>query len=74
MSIDINGAEIAATARRAAETAARVAGDRIQDLSRVFDEMGRGFGGAGTIRWQDDDTVKPMVSPKSAPKRTLIKM
>jgi len=74
VSIDIDGAAIAATAKRAAESAARVAGDRLEDLGRVFDEMGRGFGGSGSIRWFNDSTTKPMISPASAPKRTLIRM
>jgi S1-C subfamily serine protease len=50
VSIDVNTAEVAATARRAAETAARVVGDRMADMSRVFDEMSRGFNGMA-IRW-----------------------
>jgi C-terminal processing protease CtpA/Prc len=74
VSLDINGAQIAATARRTAETVARAAGARLEDMSRVFDEMGRSFNSSGTIRWQDDDMLKPMISPKAAPQRTPIKM
>ena len=50
VSIDLNATEVAATARRVAETAATVVGARIDDMSRVFDEMGRSFGRA-SIRW-----------------------
>jgi S1-C subfamily serine protease len=50
MSIDVNAAEIAATAKRAAETAATVVGARLEDMGRVFDEMGRGFNRM-SIRW-----------------------
>ncbi len=50
VSIDVNGAEMAATAKRAAETAATVVRARMADLGRVFDEMGRGFSGM-SIRW-----------------------
>ena len=74
VSIDVNGAEIAATARRAAETAARVAGDRIEDISRVIDEMSRSFNGGATIRWFDDESPKPVANLAPAPKRTVIKM
>jgi S1-C subfamily serine protease len=48
VSIDANTAELAATARRAAETAATVVGARLQDMSRAIEGFGRGF---GTIRW-----------------------
>ena len=50
VSIDVNSAEVAATARRAAETAATVVGARLEDMSRVFDEMGRNFNRIA-IRW-----------------------
>jgi S1-C subfamily serine protease len=50
VSIDVNATEVAATARRAAETAATMVGARIEDMSRVFDEMGRSFGRM-SIRW-----------------------
>lgn len=50
VSIDLQTAEIAATARRAAETAATVVGARLEDMGRVFDEMGRGFNRV-SIRW-----------------------
>jgi S1-C subfamily serine protease len=74
VSIDLNTAEIAATAKRAAETAASVAGRRIEEISRVFDEMGRGFGGA-TIRWEDDELeLKPVASTSIPTKRTVIRM
>jgi S1-C subfamily serine protease len=49
VSIDVNAAEVAATARRAAETAATVVGARLEDMGRVVGGFGRGFG--GTIRW-----------------------
>ena len=51
VSIDLNTAQIAAAARGAAETAVRVAGDRLDEVSRVLDEMGRSFGGGPRIRW-----------------------
>jgi S1-C subfamily serine protease len=47
VSIDVNAAEIAATARRAAETAAAVAGHRIDEISRMFGSFATG----ATIRW-----------------------
>jgi C-terminal processing protease CtpA/Prc len=70
VSMDVNGAELAATARRAAEVAARAAGDRLEDIGRILDEMGRGTG--GTIRWLDetsDATAGPMMR-----QRTVIRM
>jgi predicted metalloprotease with PDZ domain len=76
VSIDLNTAAIAATARRAAETAATVAGRRLEDIGRVVDEMGRGLGGGATIRWFDDEAPhpKPIATTKPSPKRTLVKM
>jgi S1-C subfamily serine protease len=50
VSIDMNTAELRATAKRAAETAATVVGARLEDMSRVFDEMGRSFNRV-SIRW-----------------------
>jgi S1-C subfamily serine protease len=50
VSIDLNTAEVAATAKRAAETAATVVGARLQEMGRVFDDMGRGFNRV-SIRW-----------------------
>jgi S1-C subfamily serine protease len=50
MSIDVNAAEIAATAKRATETAATMVGARLEDMGRVFDEMGRSFNRV-SIRW-----------------------
>jgi predicted metalloprotease with PDZ domain len=50
VSIDVNTAEVAATAKRVAETAASAVGARLEDMGRVFDEMGRGFGRM-SIRW-----------------------
>ena len=50
VSIDLNATEVAATARRAAETAATMVGTRIEDMGRVFDEVGRSFGRM-SIRW-----------------------
>ena len=74
VSIDLNAAEVAATAKRAAESAAIVAGRRLEDISRVFDEMGRSLGGS-TIRWFDDEVQpKPISVTTPAPKRTVVKM
>jgi serine protease Do len=50
VSIDVNAGELAATAKRAAETAATVVGARLEDMGRVFDEMGRSFNRV-SIRW-----------------------
>jgi S1-C subfamily serine protease len=50
VSFDVNTAEVAATAKRAAETAATMVSSRMEDLNRVFAEMGRGMG-RFTIRW-----------------------
>jgi hypothetical protein len=74
--VEIRTAEIAAGARRAAETAARATSDRLQDMSRVFDEMGRTLGNAATIRWFDDESPRttPMAAPAPAPKRTVVRM
>lgn len=72
VSMDINGAELVATARRAAEVAARAAGDRLEDISRVLDEMGRGTG--GTIRWLDEPLPPMAATPIMTPKGTIIRM
>ena len=50
VSLDVNTAEVAATAKRAAETAATVVSARLNDVSRVVDEMGRSLG-RSAIRW-----------------------
>jgi S1-C subfamily serine protease len=50
VSLDVNTAEVAVAAKRAAETAATMVGARLEDMGRVFDEMGRGIG-RGSIRW-----------------------
>jgi S1-C subfamily serine protease len=75
-SVDVNTTAIADEVRRAAETAARAASSRMEDMSRVFDEMGRTLGSGGTIHWFDDESPKtrPMAAAVQAPKRTVVKM
>jgi hypothetical protein len=73
LSMEVDPAAIATTVRRATETAARVAGDRLEDVGRVLEEMSRGLSttSSGTIRWMNDETT-PVA--KKAPARTIIRM
>lgn len=67
MTMELDAARISTAVRRAAETAVRATGERMEDFGRVLDEMGRGMGTAsGTIRWMNNEAP--------APKRTVIRM
>jgi S1-C subfamily serine protease len=50
LAIDVNTAEIAASAKRAAETAATMVGARLEDMGRMLDEVGRSVNRV-SIRW-----------------------
>jgi len=70
LSMEVDAAQIGAMARHAAETAARVTSDRLEDIGRVIDQVGRNIGTtSGTIRWMSEKT-----ETTPAPKRTVIKM
>jgi S1-C subfamily serine protease len=76
LSMELDAARIGTTVRRAVEGAARVTGERLEDLGKVLDEVGRGLSTGGTIRWMNEvDTTTP-VPPAAlpAPRRTVIRM
>jgi serine protease Do len=67
--MEIDAARIGTTVRRATEAAARATVDRLEEVSKVLEEVGRGIGDARTIRWLDE---APMRLPPS--KATVIRM
>jgi S1-C subfamily serine protease len=66
LTMQLDPVQIGTTVRRAVETATRATGERLEDLGKVMDELGRSIGSGNTIRW--------MAQPSSAPRRTIIKM
>lgn len=66
VSLELDPVQIGTTVRRAVETATRATGERLEDLGKVMDELGRSMGSGNTIRW--------MSQPAPAPKRTIIRM
>lgn len=80
--IVIDGERIGATVRRAVERAQTVTGERLEDLGRVLDEVGRGLNvQGGTIRWFNDGEpmastpmARPIMAPQGAARRTIIQM
>ncbi|HET9425161.1 MAG TPA: PDZ domain-containing protein [Gemmatimonadaceae bacterium] len=73
MRMEVDTERIGTTVRRAMEEAARATSSRIEDIGRVFDEMGRGFRTGGTIRWMSHETPAPG-APAVAPRRGTIRM
>jgi C-terminal processing protease CtpA/Prc len=67
--MELDGEMIGATVRRAIEKAQAVTGERLEDLGRVFDNMGRGLNGGGAVRWFDDEgpTAGQVARAKPAP-------
>ena len=70
LTMEVDQAAIATTVRRAAETAVRATGERLESAGRILDEMGRGLTTtSGTIRWMSNETPA-----KDTPKRSVIRM
>ena len=68
-SFEFDGDALAATVERAAAEAKAAAGARMDDMSRVFEKMGRTLDGMGSIHWFDEESpkVRDMTAPKPAP-------
>lgn len=73
MMLDVDGAAIGLSARRAIERAMESAGRGLEGTGRMLDEIGRGLGGsAATVRWFDD-RERPIIL-RDAPSRSRIRM
>ena len=66
--IEFDAQAIGDNVRRAVEKAQAVAGQRMEDVGRLLDEMGRGLNGAGgTIRWLDEAESRGQPVAKKLP-------
>ena len=65
--MELDGQIIGENVRRAMERAQAVAGQRMEDLGRVLDNLGRGLNGGGEIRWFDAPTADRPVARKQPP-------
>ena len=68
--MDLDGEIIGTTVRRALERAQAVSGERIEDVGRMLDNLGRSLNGGGSVRWFDDDA--PMATPAAKVKPTTL--
>jgi len=68
--MDLDGEIIGTTVRRALERAQAVSGERIEDMGRMLDNLGRSLNGGGSVRWFDDDA--PMATPAAKVKPTTL--